>query len=400
MTATAERAEPAGRVTNADTGERYYEHLVTHDLLDSVTTVIAATDSKPWLRTWYGKSALEWAADEVALFTETLRAQGRKAAVDLGKDAAERIRDQRARAGVYVHDVQEALILWAASEGRTGTSIALPVLPEDLDDVWYGDEPLTGVVSHMVDGFIAWVSAFNPRFVATEMTVYNQREMVAGTLDMIVVLEGYAIHPDGDRFIAKPGSFVVVCIDTKTGKSPEGTWKEQMAAYRRMTECVAGLGLVRPMIRTDCGAVLHLRPEYPDGYLLMLVAGKDDEAAWDRFRSAAGIYRERQQVKDKPGKSVRALRPDGTMPGPRICDLAGEGYGRALAPLAKALGSDAEIRDVARFTAGELLTVKGIGPKLIETVRKMLEDHAYSLRGERDTGWPGRPSDNDYPEAS
>ena len=81
--------------------------------------------------------------------------------------------------------------------------------------------------------------------------------------------------------------------------------------------------------------MLHLRPEYPDGYLLMLVAGADDEAAWQRFQRAASIYRERQQVKGKPGKSVRPLRADGTMPGPRLCDLAGEGYGRALAPLSQ-----------------------------------------------------------------
>ena len=104
----------------------------------------------------------------------------------------------------------------------------------------------------------------------------------------------------------------------------------------------------------------------------MLVAGADDYAAWERFQAAARIYRDRQKVKGKPGKSVRALRPDGTMPGPRICDLAGEGWGRALAPLAKALGSDAELEQVARFTQSELLAVKGIGPKLASDIRGLL----------------------------
>src|SRR6185437_10708623 len=133
-----------------------------------------------------------------------------------------------------------------------------------------------------------------------------------------------------------------------------------------------GLGEIRPTPKTHCGAVLHLRPEYPDGYLFMLVAGADDYAAWERFRAAARIYRERQKDKGKPGKSVRALRPDGTMPGPRICDLTGEGWGRALSPLAKALGPDAELEQVARFSRAELLAVRGIGPKLAADIGLML----------------------------
>jgi hypothetical protein len=173
-------------------------------------------------------------------------------------------------------------------------------------------------------------------------------------------------------------------VDTKTGKDPAGTWKEQLAAYRRMPECLPDKldSALHPMPETHCGAVLHLRPEYPDGYLLMLVAGQDDEAAWARFRDAVGIFRDRRKVKAKPGKVIRALRPDGTMPGPRLCDLAAEGYGRALAPLRKALGAGTELADLARFTEAEVLAVKGIGPKLIDTIRVMLADHGLCLAGE------------------
>jgi hypothetical protein len=217
---------------------------------------------------------------------------------------------------------------------------------------------------------------------ATEMAVYNQPLGIAGTLDMIIVLTGYAIHPDGDRLIACRGSVVSVCVDTKTGRNPEGTWKEQLAAYRRMTECLLPMGDLQPMPRTDAAAVLHLRPSYPDGYLLMMVAGPADDAAWERFEKAASIYRERQSVKGKPGKAIRPLRADGTMPGPRICDLASEGYGRALSPLGKALGAATELEDLARFTVADVLAVKGVGPKLIETIRLMLADHGLSLAGE------------------
>jgi hypothetical protein len=77
-------------------------------------------------------------------------------------------------------------------------------------------------------------------------------------------------------------------------------------------------------------------------------------------------------VKSKPGTSIRPLRADGTMPGPRICDLASEGYGRALAPLAKALGAATELEDLASFTETEIRAIAGVGPKLIDVIREML----------------------------
>lgn len=366
---------------------RFYPYPPTLEPLDSVTMVISGTDSKPWIKKWYGSSATTWCVDNMTLLARTLKNEGRKAAIDLGKDEAERLRGVKRDAGTYVHDVQEALILWAASPGRTGADIALPVLPEHLEDAWYDDEPLTDVVDFMVDGFIAFVSAFSPRFEATEMQVYNQPLGIAGTLDMIIALDGYAISygtgPHGeDEAVASPGNVLTVCVDTKTGRSPEGTWKEQLAAYRRMTECLLPLGEMHPMPATDCGAVLHLRPDYPDGYLLHLVSASDDEAAWGRFKDAAGIYRDRQKVKGKPGTSIRPLRADGTMPGPRLCDLASEGYGRALAPLRTALGAATELADLARFTEADLLAVHRIGPALIETIRQMLADHGLHLAGE------------------
>jgi hypothetical protein len=376
MTAVAEPIATAP-VTDRDSGERWYPYPPTGEQLDSVTSAISATDSKPYLRTWHATSSLGWACDNVGLFVQTLATLGRKAAIDLGKGAAEQIRDVKADAGKHVHKVQQALILWAASPGRTGSDIALPVLPEHLERALYDGEPIQDVIDAMVDGFLAFVTRFDPEFLATEMQVYSQPLGIAGTLDAIVRLRGYAISygtgfEGADELVPCPGSAVTACVDTKTGKSPEGTWKEQLAAYRRMEECLLPLGDLRPMPATDCGMVLHLRREHPECWLLHLVSAKDDEPAWKRFLNAVSVYRERQDVKDKPGVSVRPLREDGTMPGPRICDLAGEGWGRALSPLAKALGADAELEDVARFTHAELLAVKGIGPKLAADIRALL----------------------------
>lgn len=373
--------EPEGRHTDAETGERFYEYPPTGELLDSVTTIISGTDSKPWLRGWYGRTAMAWAVDNLDLIAATLRAaegteaERRQAAVDLGKDAAERERNVKRDAGSYVHDLVERLIWWAGTPGRAGASIALPDLPEHLVKARYNGEPLAEVTDWMISGFVNWVSDFSPRLLATEMPVYNQPLGIAGTLDLIAALDGYGLSPLGDRVIPCPGGVLTPCIDVKSG-ALEATWKEQLAAYRRMNECrPTMLDGLRPMPETDCGMVLHLRPEYPDGYLLMLVAGLDDYDAWRRFQAAAMLYRERAKVKDKPGRSVRPLRADGTMPGLRVCDLAGEGWGRALAPLATALGADAELEQLARFSQKELLAVKGIGPKLAADIRIMLADY-------------------------
>jgi hypothetical protein len=374
--------------------DRYYPYPGTGELLDRVSTIIDGTNSKPWIAKWHGTTAAGYCVDNLGLVAATRKVLGRKAAVDLAKDEAERIRDLKAEAGTYVHDVQEALILWAASRAGEGPNIAVPSLPAHLAGALYdlgdGGEPplLSDVVDFMVDGFIAFVTAFNPKFLAAEMPVYNQPLGYAGTLDDIIELDGYAISygtgPRGeDEVIASPGSVLVACGDTKTGKALEGTWKEQLAAYRRAPECdPSRMGQLRPMLKTHCAVVLHLRPDYPDGYSLILVSSGDEEAAWQRFTAAAIVYRERQKVKDRPGPAIRPLRADGTMPPQRLCDVAGMGYGHALAPLRKALGADAELTAVASFTAADLLKVKGIGVKLIEVIRKMLADHRLYLAGE------------------
>ena len=378
------------RIDGAD--GRHYPYPPTGELLDSVTTVIGGTNAKPWLTVWSGGVSMAWAVDNMQLMARTLRDEGRDAAIALGKDAAEKIRALKADAGTYVHDVLEALIYWAR---RGGSEIALPVLPEHLQNALYDGEPLTEVVGAMVDGFINWVSDFSPHFLAAEMPVYHYELRVAGTLDLIVVLTGYNLCADpactepgcggrGAHLVPAPGNELAICVDNKTGREPEGTWREQLSIYRRCPECRPDKldSELFPTPPTRAGAVLHLRREYPDGYLFMLVASDKDEAAWDTFQAAVKTYRDRQAVKSKPGKSVRPLRPDGTIPGPRLCDLAAEGYGRALAPLRKALGAATELEDLARFTEAEVLAVKGVGPKLIDTIRVMLTDHGMCLAGE------------------
>jgi hypothetical protein len=147
-----------------------------------------------------------------------------------------------------------------------------------------------------------------------------------------------------------------------------------------MEEALLPMGDLVPMPATDATAVLHLRPEHRNGWRLMLISADDDEAAWGTFLNSLATYQDRKAAKPKPGRVVYPLRADGTMPQPRLADLDGEGYGRAISPLVKARIGDLE--DLAAMTAAQLLATKGIGPKTIETVRVILADHGLHLLGE------------------
>ena len=372
MTVTAVRKEDKD-------GNRFYTHPLTGEQLLSVTTVLSSTASKPFLVPWSARLAAEFAVDNLERIAALLADDGRQAAVDLVKDQAKQIREIKADAGTYVHDVAESLILWAASPDGTGRDIALPTLPEHLIGAEYDGEPLERVVDWMVGGFTNFVAAFGPEFVAAEMAVFSRDLGVAGTLDIIIVLRDVALMPDG-RLIAAPGNRLVLCVDIKTGKYLDATVREQLAAYRRMQEALMPMGEVVPMPATDAGAILHLRPEHRDGYRLMPISALDDAKAWNLFRRDVEICLGRAGMKPKPGKVAYPLNPDGTMPAPRLEDLDGEGYGRALAPLIK--HGLVDVEDVAKLTAAGLLDIKGIGAKTADVVRQMLADHDLALTDE------------------
>ena len=372
MAITAEQL----RETDSETGGRHYIYPPTGQRLISVTTVLSATDGKPFLVPWAAKLAAEYAVSHLAELREVAAAEGSDAAVKLAKDQAKIVRERKADAGSYVHSVVEALILWAASPDGTGSDIALPVLPEHLEDVTYDGDPLPEVVDWMVTGFLNFVSDFAPQFEASEMVTFNVPLGVAGTLDMIIILHGVAIGGDG-RLVPAPGKSVTLCVDVKTGRNLDVTVAEQLAAYRKMTEALLPMDEIAPMPSTDAAAVLHLRPEHADGYRLMLVSGADDAVAWNRFRRAVEIHAGRTAAHAKPGKVCYPLRADGTMRSPRIADLDAEGYGRAVGALVRA-GLDG-LEDLAAMTAEKCLALKGVGEKSLPLIRQMLADHHMCL---------------------
>lgn len=388
-------SNPVASVTYDD-GSRDYPYPPTGEMLASVTTVRDATIAKPYLVGWAAglaaeyaydnhaalvtlaaEKAAEYARDNPAASAAEAAEEGRAAAVTFAKKEAERIRDIKRDAGGFVHDTAEALIYWQASPG-TGAEVSLPPLPEHLEGASYDGLPLEEVAEVMLDGFLNWASDWNPVFEAAEMTVYNYGLRYAGTLDLIAFLPGIAYGPAG-RFIPGPG--LRVCVDVKTGRDP-GPVAEQVAAYRRCTECKPDRlsDDLAPMPATDIGAVLHLRPEHRGGYRFIPVDPAEDALGWNMFRRSAELLAGRKAESKKPGKVCRPPRPDGTVPPPYLDELDGEGYGKVLSPLTKA-GYE-HLEQVAAATAGQLLATRGIGRKTVEGIRVMLADHGLHLAGE------------------
>ena len=372
-------SSPASLRSKDRDGNRYYEYPPTGEQFISVTAVLGATEGKPWLIPWAGKRAAARCVDNLPLIAKMLEDEGRDATLKYLADDAERDRELKADAGTYVHDVVESLILWAASPAGTGSDIALPLLPEHLADAEYDDQPIEDVTDWMITGFLNFVTDWAPDFEAAEMAVFSPQLRTAGTLDIICRLTGYAIDHERSVFVPCPGNVLVVCLDVKTGKHKSVTWREQIAAYRRMTECLLPMGEIAPMPATDCAAVLHLRPEFERGYRVCLVSGDDDERAWQTFQNALITFLDRSAAKAKPGKVVYPVGPDGKIPAPLLADLDGEGWGRTLSPLMKAgiRGLD-ELAALGMFGCRAL---PGIGPKRVTEISRLLAEHGLEFAG-------------------
>ena len=301
---------------------------------------------------------------------------GQDAAINLIKEQAGLIRDLKADTGTHVHDVVEHLILWAASPEGTGEDVTIPEIPEHLRGNLYDEEPIEDVIDWMVTGFTNWVTDFQPEFLASEMPVFNRDLRVAGTLDAIVALMGRDMDNAGN-LIARPGNRWIPCIDVKTGKNLDNTVKEQLATYRRMKQALLPMGELVPMPPTDAAAVLWLRPGFRRGYKFEPVSPRDDALGWNRFRRAYEVFTDGAEAGDKPGRPAYPLRPDGTVPSRRLEDLDGEGYDRAPGALARAGVNDLEF--LATLTEEECLALKGVGPKSLPHIHRLLADHGMHL---------------------
>jgi len=318
----------------------------------SITTYISACMNKPWFGTWQAKLAAEFAVDNQHRISRTARRKGRKAAVDLIKNEAQRQREMKADVGTHAHDIIEALVLEAPG---------LPPLPEHLVGVQVDGEPID--VDSIVDGFLAFVADFGAVAELSETTVCHPLIGYAGTLDLIMRLEKLHIR---------------VVIDAKTGKHLDLGMPSQLAALRRALEVWLPFGRKVPMPNTDACAVLHLRREFTRGYKLRILTANEEAEAWEQFQRFITTVNWAERNKKSMGTVTYPPLPDGSQPLPLLEDI--DGWGRTRGVLMRT-AEFTQLDEVAGFRAEELLGVKGFGAKSLEDVHEMLAAYGLTLVG-------------------
>lgn len=320
---------------NDDNGSRWYTDPESDQLLASVTTVLSATSSKPWLVNWAAKLAAEFAVEQNALVTSTIEAAGTAAAVDLIKGAAKRKREEASQRGTWLHDVVECLVL----------DSTMPDFPPD--------------VAPFADAFVDWYCEWEPEFLASECTVADPLRGWAGTLDLVL------------RFPRWPflGTWT---IDTKSGANLDHNMPVQLATYQRAKEIWLPLGRKVPMLKTDRCGVLHVRPE---GVKLIDVTEFATDDAYGRFLRMRAELDAREALPKHIGRVIYPPLPDGTQPPPMLEDLPGA----TCVAILKAAGI-LRLDDLAGCTRAKLLSLKGIGDKKADALEEFLAEHGRSLR--------------------
>jgi hypothetical protein len=367
--------------TDPRSGQRYYTYPPTDEQFISVTTVAGMTTAKPWLGPWFTAEGAAWLEEnhaEVAAMSPHDAAEALKKAVKARTEI-------KADAGSHVHDVAESLIIWARLPERYGAAMSLPELPEHLRGARYDGEPIEHVVDAMIAGFEGFVDRFEPQFVAAEMTVFNVELELAGTLD------GLAIFHDCDldklhRLRFKAGSTLRPIIDWKTGAHEGPEFYEQLAGLESCTEAwIKGRGLMVERPLTDSAAILRLRPEFPAGHRLMFVSEADRQAGYDRLVGRLAHINSLRGVRPKVGRVSLPVSAENPSPSPRLCDLDGEGFGRAPGALAKALGRETTLADLAHFSEAELLALRNVGVVSRDQAVAMLAAYGLRLRDHIET---------------
>lgn len=195
----------------------------------SVTAVISGGIPKAWLGPWAAKQA----AVHAAANRERLAGLPEAAAVAEIKAAPWANRARAATLGDAVH---------AQINARLTRATVLPSLPEGIRATH---------IRHYLNAFTAFDRDFQPRWLASEQTVFNLTHGYAGTLDVLCDLDG-----------------LTTLLDIKTGRNVHPEVALQLAAYANAEFIGTPDGRQHPLPKVEAAAVLHLRPE---GYVLRAV---------------------------------------------------------------------------------------------------------------------------------
>jgi len=240
--------QPALAQTDAASGLRVYS--LDGRRLPSVTSLMSLARAEP-LERWKRLEVARLAArrhDLLALRVEQLGVDGAARRV---VDAVDHAPSEAAQIGDEVHGWLEAR---AKGEG--------PPVVSEAAQPWLA-------------GAQAFLTRFEPRFVAIEATAVNRQLGYAGTADFIAYL--------GD---------ILVIGDYKTGKAVHGEVAMQLGALARCEAIVTPDGTERPMPKVDRAAAVHVNPALPRGYCVRPV--DLGEESWRRFRACLALWETRR----------------------------------------------------------------------------------------------------------
>lgn len=281
-------------------GSRWYCDPDTDRLLASVTTVIGATTSMPWLTSWAAKLAAECAVDHHGLVAALLEESGRDAAVDYIKGESRRARDKASNLGTLVHDLVEAFAL----------DTSLPEVGDDL--------------APFADVLVDWLIDWRPTVLMSECAVASPAHGYAGTLDLLLEFP----HVPGPLFQDPSGRPLRWLIDVKSGQNLSAHMPVQLEAYRRASEVWLPGGVKAAMPHVDRVAVLHLRPGRAQ---LIDVTEQADDGAFRTFLRMLELLAWKDDQGGRMGRAVYMPMPDGSQPPPLLEDLDGVPVRKVLA---------------------------------------------------------------------
>lgn len=355
-----------GRVeAESDGNSRWYTHPITGEQYLSVTYVTGASQSKPWLTDWSARLAAQYAVEFLPAWLD-LAAKDPEAAVKQIKGAAAASRELAADIGTYVHDVVEALFL-----GKP-----IPLIPDHLAGrtAEYDGERITvdqAWLDKLVDGFLNFVSDFGFVATAAECTVASDLHKGAGTIDAM----GRLTKLDGEDGI-------LTGLDTKTGAHLGREVLAQLGPYSRFEHVWLPGGQIARRPRLGRWAVLHIRASYRRGYKLLFVTPEELSLGWEWWQQCRRQLECAALTPERFGHALYPPLPDGSQPAPMVEDLRSyAGCSRAVKPLVAA-GFE-WMSEVAILDRADVQAIKGVGPKTVDALARVLGDYGLAFRGEQ-----------------
>lgn len=326
-------ADPANRLTNV-AGGKYYEHPITGEKFDSVTTILDLMD-KAALKQWASNLAADFVIEHLPQFTTAVihpecGNTNNRCHLKHGRDnrcercpcgqclpcwrrrAAYRHSFESSRRAEEGTEVHQAIHLWITTGGQV-MSMTQPAKP-------------------YFESFLAWVQEYDLHpngqpgqgdWEQLEITLLNRDHMYAGTSDGAVwIRRGRTAAADAvvDRIGGPNAEKVLVRVDYKTREKPDERLYNDMpmqgVAYERCTRAMLADGREFDPPTTHARAVLQLRPG-AYSFKPMLT----DDGTFEAFLGVLRAYR----WINGPGKSafdmsVWASIPPGVLGTPELAD--------------------------------------------------------------------------------